>query len=180
MAASKKKPTRKEQLLEEMDKLLPQMDEEGLSFLIQQATTLIYNQKVDELNKSREVAARSEKKGRKAGKDTQDVAADSESDAGQKEEAGSPAEVFFEAGKNRSTFFMDVKGKRAILDQGELMRMVKIAQSAETPQAAQERVYRWLKTHRDDVLFDCGIHPKDQKIAAICDRLQNDFTIRED
>jgi len=159
MAASKKKPTRKEQLLEEMDKLLPQIDEEGLSFLVQQATTLIYNQKVDELNKSRALAVQ---------------------ETAQKEEAVRPTEVFFEAGKNRSTFFMDVKGKRAILDQGELMGMVKIAQSAETPQAAQERVYRWLKNHRDDVLFDCGIHPQDQKIAAICDRLQNDFSIRED
>lgn len=173
MAASKKKPTRKEQLLEEVNKLLPQIDEEGLSFLIQQATTLIYNQKVDELNRSREVAARTS-----APEDEAEEA--SEGASGRKAEADRPVEVFFEAGKNQNTYFMDVKGKRAILDQGELMRMVKIAQSADNPRAAQERVYRWLKNNRDDVLFDCGIHPKDRKIAAICERLQSDFSIRED
>ena len=179
MAASKKKPTRKEQLLEEMDKLLPQIDEEGLSFLIQQATTLIYNQKVDELNRSREVAAQSaEPESDENG--TQDSAAEAAVDSTQKKRGEQPTKVFFEAGKNRSTYFMDVKGKRAILDQGELMRMVKIAQSAENKRTAQERVYRWLKNNRDDVLFDCGIHPNDQKIAAICERLQKDFTIREE
>ena len=173
MAASKKKPTRKEQLLEEVNKLLPQIDEEGLSFLIQQATTLIYNQKVDELNRSREGAARNTEPENQAEEASQGA-------SGRKAGADRPVEVFFEAGKNRSTFFMDVKGKRAILDQGELMRMVKIAQSAENPRAAQERVYRWLKNNRDDVLFDCGIHPKDQKIAAICERLRSDFAIREE
>ncbi|MDZ7794701.1 MAG: hypothetical protein U5P10_13745 [Spirochaetia bacterium] len=167
MAASKKKPTRQEQLLEELDKLLPQIDEDGLSFLIQQTTTLIYNQKVEELNKSREVAA-------------QNTEPDTERNSSKKEAAEKSAEVFFEAGKKQSTFFMDVQGKRAILDQEELMRMVKIAQSAENKPAAEERVYRWLKNNRDDVLFDCGIHPKDRKITAICDRLQNDFSIRED
>ncbi len=179
MAASKKKPTRKEQLLEEIEKLLPQIDAEGLSFLIQQATTLIYNQKVEELNRSREVAARTTEpdgKPEESSEEVPEVAEASRRKAG----AERPVEVFFEAGKNRSTYFMDVKGKRAILDQGELMRMVKIAQSAENQRTAQERVYRWLKNNRDDVLFDCGIHPKDQKIAAICERLQNDFSIRED
>lgn len=175
MAASKKKPSRKEQLLEEMNKLLPQIDEEGLSFLIQQATTLIYNQKVDELNRSREVASRSAEP-----ESDEDSESEAAVDSTQKKRGDRPTEVFFEAGKNRSTYFMDVKGKRAILDQSELMRMVKIAQSAENKRTAQERVYRWLKNNRDDVLFDCGIHPKDQKIAAICERLQNDFSIRED
>ena len=175
MAASKKKPSRREQLQEEMNKLLPQIDAEGLSFLIQQATTLIYNQKVEELNRSREVASRStEPDGEQDG--ASEAARDSKHEKGNER----PVEVFFEAGKNRSTYFMDVKGKRAILDQGELMRIVKIAQSAENTRTAQERVYRWLKNNRDDVLFDCGIHPKDQKIAAICERLQNDFSIRED
>lgn len=165
MAASKKKASQKDLLLAELDKLAPQLDEEGLGFLIQQATTLIYNRKVDELNKSREVATRSRKPAQ---------------EKAQEKEAPKSAEVFFEAGKKQSTFFMDVQGKRAILDQNELMRMVKIAQSAETKPAAEERVYRWLKNNRDDVLFDCGIHPKDRKIAALCDRLQNDFSIRED
>ena len=161
MAATKKKPSRNEQLLEELEKLLPQIDAEGLSFLIQQATTLIYNQKVEELNRSREVASRNT--------EPEDEAENApEGASGGKAGADRPVEVFFEAGKNQSTYFIDVKGKRAILDQAELMRMVKIAQAAENQRTAQERVYRWLKNNRDDVLFDCGIHPKDQKIAAIC------------
>lgn len=160
--ASGGKSSEKKLLLDELQSLLPQIDEEGLSFLIKQATTLIYNQKVEELNRSREVAENSRQKA-------------AEKKKGQSE----GSEVFFEAGKDRSTFFLDVDGKRAILDQAELMQMVRIAQAATNQKTARERVYRWLKTHRDDILFDCSINSSGTKIAALCERLNKDFAIRE-
>ena len=157
-----KKESQKDQLLKELQSLLPQVDEEGLSFLIQQTTTLIYNQKVKELNASRELAEKTQ------------------SSAPEKKPKKSTApQVYFEAGKNRSSFFLDVNGKRAILDQDELMQMVKIAQVADDSKTACEWVYRWLKKNRDDILFDCGLQSGGAKLAALCERLQSDFAIRE-
>jgi hypothetical protein len=157
-----KEESQKDQLLKELQSLLPQVDEKDLSFLIQQTTTLIYNQKVKELNTSRELAEK-----------TQQSAAE------KKPKKSVVPQVHFEAGKNRSSFFLDVDGKRAILDQEELMQMVKIAQEAADSKTAQERVYRWLKKNRDDILFDCALQPGAAKIAALCERLQSDFAIRE-
>ncbi len=150
---------RKKELLEELSSLLPQIDENGLSFLIQQATTLIYNQNVNELNKSRDVA---EKSAREAEATTTEK-----------------THVFFEAGKNQKTFFLDVNGKRAILDQAELMHLVKIAQTASGSKVGQDRIFHWFETYRDDILFDCGIQTKGPKLSAIYDHLIADFAIRE-
>jgi len=148
-------------LLKELRSLIKQIDEEGLSFLIKQATTLIYNQKVEELNRSRAIAEgrRSKKKG-----------ASKESSA---------AEVYFEPGKRSNTYILDVNGKRTILDQEELMQMVQIAQSAGAAKTSRERVFRWLKTNRDDILLDCGLHQNGPKLEALCQRLKKDFAIRE-
>ena len=157
-----KEESQKDQLLKELHSLLPQVNEEGLSFLIQQTTTLIYNLKVKELNASRELA-----------ENTQRTATE------KKSKKSTAPQVYFEAGKNRSSFFLDVDGKRAILDQEELMQMVKIAQVAADSKTARERVYRWLKNNRDDILFDCGLQPGGAKIAALCERLQYDFAIRD-
>ncbi|MFO7731666.1 MAG: hypothetical protein R6V86_12995, partial [Spirochaetia bacterium] len=157
-----KKESQKDKLLKELQTLLPQVDEQGLSFLIQQTTTLIYNEKVKELNASREIAEQ-----------TQSPAAEK-----QPKKSNAP-QVYFETGKSGSSFFLDVDGKRAILDQDELMQMVKIAQVADDSKTARERVYRWLKKNRDDIIFDCGLQPGGAKIAALCERLQSDFAIRE-
>lgn len=157
-----KEESQKDKLLKELQSLLPQVDKEGLSFLIQQTTTIIHNQKVKELNTSRELTENMQRT------------------AAQKKPKKSTApQVYFEAGKNRSSFFLDVNGKRAILDHEELMQMVKIAQVAADSKTACERVYRWLKNNRDDILFDCGLQPGGVKIEALCERLQSDFAIRE-
>jgi hypothetical protein len=73
---------------------------------------------------------------------------------------------------------VDVEGKRTILDQDELMEMVRIAQTADTDKSCRARVYRWLETYRDDILFDCGIDSQGPSIEALCPRLKNDFAIR--
>lgn len=157
-----KEPAEKDILLKELRSLIKEVNEEGLRFLIKQATTLVYNQKVDELNRSREIAEGAHKREMKT-----------------TYKSSSGAEVFFEPGKRSDSFILDVDGKRTILDQEELMQMVQIAQNAGGRKPAWERVYRWLKTHRDDIILDCGLQPKGPRIDALCERLRSDFAIRE-
>jgi len=157
-----KEAAEKDILLKELRSLIRQVDEEGLRFLIKQATTIIYNLKVEELNQSRAVAEGSRRR-----------------EKAEAYKSSSGAEVFFESGKRSDTYILDVDGKRTILDQDELMQMVKIAQGVSSVQTACGRVYRWLKTHRDDILLDCGLREKGPRIDALCERLQGDFAIRE-
>ena len=152
----------KELLLKEMRSLIKQLDEEGLRFLIKQATTIIYNLKVEELNRSRALAEGSHRR-----------------EMTEKHKSSCGAEVFFEPGKRSKTYILDVEGKRTILDQDELMEMVKIVQSTSASSSPRERVYRWLKTHRDDIILDCGLASKGPRMEALCERLQSDFAIRE-
>ncbi len=160
--SARKETSDRDVLLKEIRSLIKEVDEDGLRFLIKQATTLVYNQKVDELNRSREIAEGSRRRELK-----------------QTYKSSSGAEVFFEPGKRSDTFILDVDGKRTILDQEELMQMVKIAQTGDAPKPARERVYRWLKSRRDDIILDCGLQPKGPRIDALCERLQSDFAIRE-
>ncbi len=150
-------------LLKELRSLIRQIDEEGLRFLIKQATTLIYNQKVEELNRSRVEAEPSGQRARK------------KSRAGEEE-----PHVFFDQGKAGGTYFLDVEGKRAILDHDELMSMVKIAQSGAGEKTVRERLFRWLESHRDDILLDCALQQGSHSMEALRRRLQNDFSIREE
>jgi len=159
---SRKESSERDILLKELRSLIKEVDEEGLRFLIKQATTLVYNQKVNELNRSREIADGAHRRKMK-----------------ETHKSSSGAEVFFEPGKRSDTFILDVDGKRTILDQEELMQMVKIAQTGDAPKPARDRVYRWLKNHRDDIILDCGLQLKGPKIDALCERLQSDFAIRE-
>ena len=164
-SAHKKESTADEKslLLKELRSLIKQIDEEGLRFLIKQATTLIYNQKVEDLNSSRAKAESSGKGARKKSRD------------GEEEPL-----VFFEQGKAGGTYFLDVEGKRVILDHDELMSMVRIAQSGAGEKAVRERLFRWLENHRDDILLDCGLHQGSHRMEALRRRLQNDFSIRKE
>ena len=54
-----KRSTKRDILLKELRRLLPQIDEEGLAFLVKQSHTIIYNLHVDEMNRSLAQADRS-------------------------------------------------------------------------------------------------------------------------
>ncbi len=148
----------REALIEKLHSRIEEIDEEGLRFLLRQADTLIHNQTIDEFNRNR---AETEPPGR----------SDESSRTGK-------SKVFFEQKEGSKTFILDVEGKRTILDQEELMAMVRIAQNADTEKSRRAKVYRWIETHRDDILFDCGIDSQGPRIEALCSRLNNDFAIR--
>ncbi len=154
-------------LLKELRSLIKEIDEEGLRFLVKQANVLIYNAKVDELNAKRaaSTAGKRKRKGEKDG--SSDAASDTSADSA----------VFFEPGKHSGGFLMDIDGNRFVMDQEEVMSLVRIAQRAPSKIEAQRRLYRWIDSHRDDILLDVDLPPGGKRMKALYERLRSDFSI---
>jgi hypothetical protein len=159
MAAKKAAGTeddgRRDELLKELRKLIKQLDEEGLAFLIKQASTLIYNSKVDELNRSRELAA--------------------SGTGGRKTETG----VFITKSGRPGGYFLQIDGVRSILDEGEVIALAGIAHGAGGIEEGAERLYRWLERNRDEIIMDSGLARTGKKIEGLYSCLTKDFAIRK-
>ena len=155
-----KKTTEKEDLLKNLRALIKDIDEEGLLFLIKQANVLIYNKRVDELNKKTQSAS-----------DARGV---------KKNVSGNNGPlVAIESGRMGKTFILVIENERKMLGEKELISLVKIAHSAESQTAACERLFRWLELNRDDIILDTGLKPKGEKIKALYAEIISRFELKK-
>ena len=168
-----KSSSTRDELLGELRLLIKEIDEEGLAFLIRQAHTLIYNMKVDELNERMEETS-VETRRKKSGGSGESGGSDEKSDA----DAG-PA-VFFEPGKHRGGYILQIESARFIMDEAEVLQLVKIAQSGAGDAEVRKRLYRWIEGNRDDILLDVDLSPRGRRIAALHERLSHDFAVRDE
>ncbi len=173
---AKKEQDAKKDLIAELTGLMEEIDEEGLRFLIEQADTIIYNMKVDEVNKAadRLNAARSGKKpgGKPAGASKSDTAAGK----GDKEEQL----VWVEEGSKGKSMFLVINNQRKIMDQeSEMYPLVKIAHSTADPKEGTERLYRWFHRERDDVIFDAVLTPEHPAMEQLYSYLREHFSLKQ-
>jgi hypothetical protein len=162
MAGKKSKEDPRSALTAELTALLPDIDEEGLAFLINQATTLIYNSKVEELNRSRERAEKlSGSSGRAAKKDS------------------APSVTITRSGR-KGGFFLEIDRVRSILDEDELMDLVRIAHAAEDERDGAQRLFRRIEKDRDEIILDSGLSPGGEKTRALYRCLKENFAIRQE
>jgi hypothetical protein len=159
--ASKPKTSRREELLKELRSLIKNIDEEGLQFLIEQSNVILYNMKVDELNKQAEAVEKSRGTGKRAG--------------GAAEET--PVEIL--SGHFGRGYTLVIGNQRKSMDQAEIYAMVKIAHKAQSRAAAAEQLFNWLDRFRDDVIIDCGLKPKGSRIDALYTKLKEQFSLRQ-
>lgn len=165
-----KKKTNK--LADQLVQLLPDIDEDGLLFLIRQANTLIYNQKVDELNRQAEKLDESR--------------ALSTADAGKKKQSAKKSSskqefpVSVEKGAFGTSYIMVIGTVRKTFAEHEMLGLVKVCNAASDKGDAAARIYRWLSRNRDDVLLDAGIgSAKHPAFGAIYSTLKTTFRVRE-
>ena len=150
---SAKKPAadRRSKLVGELSGLLNQIDEEGLLFLKKQASILIHNQTVNEINETREKkspAKKPEKKGQPA-----------------KPAPGSPVYTEQVGAKN---FVIVVGNHRIFMTVDELKELVRICHRADDLKTAAAACFIWFKKERSDFLSETGIgHPLDKKMAEL-------------
>lgn len=152
-------------LLKELRGLIREIDREGLLFLIKQANTLIYNQRVEKLNRETE----------KAGKTSPSAKQGKQESPAAVQEGG----VRIERGAFGRSFIVDLGQVRKTFDEAEMLGLVKVARAGSSGADGASRIYRWLSRNRDDVLLDAGIgSARDSVLADLWRVLGKSFSVR--
>jgi len=138
--AKKSSTSQKARLQNELIKLIPDVDEEGLVFLISQTHTLIHNQRTEKLNK--EIEELNTKKG------DQTIS---------KSKATKSFTIEIEKAKNGKTYYFIIDGMKHFLDIQETQNIVALCYRPPTKSAALKYLFEFFSNERDEILMDHGI-----------------------
>lgn len=137
--------------------ILDDLNQDEINWLVTQAKTMLYNHKVEEVNKAAQNLADSKKKS--------------------KNTPASPTVDIVQAGNNKN-FNILLGNSRLFLNLQELKALVKIADAADDSGDGAGRLYRWFSRERSDILKDGGIvSPADKRLKVICSILKDRFTV---
>lgn len=161
-------------LASELASLIPELDDEGLSFLIEQARVHLYNMKVEELEAATRAAEAASAPSSEAGKGTAGTA--SAKAAG----TGPGGELRIEAASDGSTYDLVHDGKWKMFSSEEMLAMVRIASVKDPAAEVGARLYRWLLAERRDAVNDLGLSGlADPRLKALVGLLRKTFTIKD-
>ena len=162
-----KKNPEQEFLAIELQNLIPQLDSEGLAFLVEQARVHLYNMQVEKLNKAADAAnvasarAASITRGRKASKPETENLRIGGSESG-------------------SSYYIYYRNSNVMFSQSEMLHLVKIASAKGTDLEIRERLYNWFDRERKDIFALIPITDKfDDRLKALITLLKKNFKIRE-
>ncbi len=151
-------------LLKELRSLIKNIPEEGLLFLIKQANTILYNMRVDELNKTNEKLNKSKNTSKtKKGKQT--------------EKADFLQPVSIERSSFGRSFILVINGSRKIMSEAEITKIVRIAYKAADREDGASRLYNWFKRNRDDVILDADLTAKHPVLQEVYVHLKKNFSL---
>jgi len=154
----------------ELAALLPEIGEEGLRFLLNQAHVLIHNQQVEKVNA--EMAKLQVLESRQRGSAVAGAAG-----AAAKAAAG----VDIEENRTGSSFVLVLSPARKFLNREEMRGLVKLCRAAESAGEAGTRLYRWLSRQRQDILLDAGIkNQNDPRLAALGELVRGRYTVADE
>ena len=162
-----KKDAQWESLAKELRSLIPQLDAEGLAFLVEQARVHLYNLQVEELNKAA-VAADA-------------AAARTASLAGKKAPASKAAGNNFriDGSESGSSYYLHYRNNEVMFSRDEMTRIVKIANGEGTDLEIRERLYNWFDRERKDVFAVVPMKDKfDEHLKALAGFLKKNFKLR--
>lgn len=161
--AKKNSKSQKERLQDELINLIPDIDEEGLVFLIGQTHTLIHNQRSEKLNK--EIDELNSKK---------------EGNGEPKTNSGNTFSIEIEKAKNGKTFYFIVDGVKHFLDTQETQNIVALCYRPPTKSAALKYLHEFFKNERDEILMDHGINsPKSPFFEELFHTVRATFTFND-
>lgn len=146
-AKKKKKSKVKDELIKELSDMIKDIDEEGLIFLIQQANVLLYNKRVEEINR-KITGMKVQKTTRKTTTQPQDYA------------------VYIEETKDGKYFYIILNNSRVFFTLEEMKKLVKICHVSEDERDASERLYNWFSRNRKDLLIDGQIGDSNNPFLA--------------
>jgi hypothetical protein len=145
-----KKPAKsapvRERLENELIGMIPELDAEGLLFLVRQAGVLIQNRRVDELNAEMEKLNKDKMAAHKRAGTTARV--------GQNVEE---ITVEMQRSPDSKTFYMIVNGQKHFLTPGEMSSVVKLCFKPERKSDAIRFLFKYLNDERKEILMDHGV-----------------------
>jgi hypothetical protein len=152
-----------EGLIRELTDLLPDIREEGLRFLLDQARVLLHNQQVEKVNRELEKLQELER-GRRGSASPRPASA-----------AGG---VDIEEDGSGSNFILVLSPARKFLNREEMRGLVRLCRAPDSAGEAGPRLYRWLGENRKDILLDAGLKSgKDPRLAALVDLVRRRYTL---
>ncbi len=167
-AARKASGDGRDELAAELSSLIPELDSEGLAFLIEQARVHLYNMRVVDLEAAAEEAERASTRARKAG---------SAKDAAKASAA--PEALSIKAASDGSAYDLVYNGKWKMFTGDEMLAMVRIASSKDPADQVSGRLYRWLLAERSDAINDLGLSGlADPLLKKLVVLLRKTFTIK--
>ena len=136
VSGAAKKDTQRELFAKELRSLIPQLDSEGLAFLIEQGRVHLYNMQVEELNRAALAADKTAKAGISGSR-------------GKPKSAGKQFRV--EGTASGSSYYLYYGNSDIMFSRDEMLRLAKIAGSKGTDLEIRERLYNWFNRERRDV-----------------------------
>jgi hypothetical protein len=157
----KKKSSKREELAENLKKMIKDIDDEGLVFLTKQANVLLYNMRVEEINKKvNEIEEKNvaPKKGVQISKYTVDL----------------------EEKNNAEHFYIILNNERVFFIREEMRELVKICHASNDERDASRRLYNWFLRNRKDLLIDGGIeNSKNPYLANLFKNLISTYKVKD-
>jgi len=168
--ASAKGDAGRDELASELASLIPELDADGLAFLIEQARVHLYNMRVAELEAAAEEAERASTRARGIAKS---------GGAGAGSGASSAADLSIKASGDGSAYDLVCGGKWKMFTGDEMLAMVRIATVKDPRDQVAGRLYRWLSAERSDVINDLGLSGlADPTLGRLVALLRKTFTIK--
>ena len=152
-----------ESLAKELRNAIPNLDVEGLAFLVEQARVHLYNMEVDKHNNA--VLAES-----KAGKSRSKAAAVKQS---------KPAAYKIVGTESGSSYYLHCPGDEVMFSKGEMVQLTKIANGKGTDLEIRERLYNWIERERRDVFSALPVKNKaDERLGIVASLIRKNFKLR--
>ena len=165
----------KQRLERELAGLLPQLDEEGLIFLIRQAHVIIHNLQVDQLNQEIDELQGRKQSGQPAGRSQ-----GGRSQGGRADE-GASARVDIEESATGGTFHLVLPDTRKVLGLEEMRALVRACYEPKRKSAALRRMFRWMEENRRDILTDGDIRGEGSPLLdSLFSVIRSRFRLREE
>ena len=165
---TKKPSPRKQRLQEELARLLPDVDEEGLIFLIKQTQVIIHNLQVDRINREVEELEQAKQSPKRAAPSR---AARS---------SASSADVHIEEAASGKSFYLVFPDTRKIMGLEEMRVLVRACYEPKRKSEALNRMYRWMQKERRDILSDGKIGSNSSRLLeALFHRIREKYTLKE-
>lgn len=157
------------ELARELTDLIPQLDEEGLAFLIEQARVHLYNMKVAELEAAGQEIDQASARRARAGASPKDAKASDEPYQG----------LSIKAGSGGTDFHIVRAGKWKLFSAEEMLALTKIATVDDPELEVSGRLYQWLKRERSDFFADFPARgPSDPLVLALVALIKKTFTVK--